>query len=126
VSNDNPSSESQFKTLKYRPEFPERFGGLKDARGYCAGFFCWYSQKHHHSGIGLLTPEVVHYGKAQEVIEARQQVLWRAYENHPERFPRGRPKAPELPKEVWINRPCEGESSEELHTKFDDQVSHFY
>lgn len=126
VSNDNPYSESQFKTLKYSPEFPDRFGSLEDARGFCCRFFGWYNQRHHHSGIGLLTPEEVHYGKAAAVIEARQQVLWRAYENHPERFPRGRPKVPELPKEVWINRPCEEGSSGELLTKFDDQVSHFY
>jgi hypothetical protein len=126
VSNDNPYSESHFKTLKYRPEFPTRFGSLEDARGFSVRFFGWYNQQHHHSGIGLLTPEVVHYGKAAAVIEARQQVLSRAYENRPERFPRGRPKAPEMPKEVWINRPGEGDSSEELLTKFDDQVSHFY
>jgi putative transposase len=126
VSNDNPYSESQFKTLKYRPEFPDRFGSIESARGYCREFFGWYNQQHHHTGIGLMTPEVVHYGRAAEVIEARQQVLMRAYQEHPERFPQGMPKAPELPKEVWINRPEQAISSEELLTKFDEQVSHFY
>lgn len=126
VSNDNPYSESQFKTLKYRPEFPDRFRSIEDARGFCREFFRWYNQQHHHTGIGLLTPEVVHYGKATEVIEARQRVLLRAYEQNPERFPRGMPKVPEMAKEVWINRPESGGSSELLLTKFDDQVSHFY
>jgi putative transposase len=126
VSNDNPYSESQFKTLKYSPEFPARFGSLEDARGFSGRFFGWYNQHHHHSGIGLLTPEVVHYGKASEVIAARQRVLEEAYQRHPERFPRGVPRAPELPKEVWINRPGSDSSSGELLTKFDNQVSHFY
>lgn len=126
VSNDNPYSESQFKTLKYRPEFPERFGSIEDARGYCREFFGWYNQQHHHSGIGLLTPEVVHYGKAKKVIAARQQVMLAAYLEHPERFPGGKPEPPKLPDAAWINRPQKGSSSEELLIKFDEQVSHSY
>jgi putative transposase len=105
VSNDNPFSEAQFKTLKYRPEFPDRFGSLEDARGFCRRFFAWYNCAHHHSGIGLLTPETVHYGSAPEVISARDQVLRAAFESHPERFVRGMPQAPRLPEAVWINPP---------------------
>ena len=105
VSNDNPFSESQFKTLKYRPEFPKRFGSLQDARVFCAEFFRWYNNDHHHSGIGLLTPETVHYGRAQQVIEARQRVLDTAHRLHPDRFVRKAPVAPSLPEAVWINPP---------------------
>lgn len=105
VSDDNPFSESQFKTLKYRPEFPKRFGCIEDARAFCAGFFGWYNTEHHHSGIGFLTPEHVHYGHASEVIAARQQVLDLAHRRHPERFVRKPPTAPQLPQAVWINPP---------------------
>ena len=107
TSNDNPFSESHFKTMKYRPEFPKRFGSIEDARAFCRNFFRWYNQQHRHSGIGLLTPEVVHYGMAEEVTKVRQQVLEDAYLNHPERFVKGRPKAPVLPEAVWINPPIE-------------------
>jgi putative transposase len=126
VSNDNPYSESQFKTLKYRPEFPERFHTLEAARAFCREFFRWYNQEHHHTGIALLTPEVVHYGKAKPVIAARQQVLLAAYQEHPERFPRGVPQAAELPEAVWINRPEPGSSSDALLTKCDEQLSQTY
>jgi len=105
VSNDNPYSESQFKTLKYRPEFPERFGSIEDARGFCQEFMRWYNTEHHHAGIGLLTPETVHYGRAEAVIEGRQRVLSAAYEQRPERFVGHHPRAPELPGAVWINPP---------------------
>ena len=105
VSDDNPYSESQFKTLKYRPEFPERFGSIEDARGFCQEFMRWYNREHHHTGIGLLTPETVHYGRAEAVIEERQRVLSAAYEQRPERFVRQHPRAPELPEAVWINPP---------------------
>ena len=105
VSNDNPFSESQFKTLKYRPEFPKRFGCIEDARAFCVRFFDWYNTEHHHSGIGFLTPEVVHYGLAPQVIAARQKVLDLAHLSHPERFVRKPPKAHELPQAVWINPP---------------------
>ena len=105
VSNDNPFSESQFKTLKYRPEFPDRFGSFEDARAFCQHFFRWYNTAHHHSGIGLLTPETLHYDQAEEVIQHRQNVLGQAYERHPERFVRARPKPPDKPTAVWINPP---------------------
>jgi putative transposase len=86
VSDDNPFSESQFKTMKYRPEFPEHFGSIEDARAFCREFFAWYNTEHHHSGIGLLTPHVVHHGHADDVIQSRQVVLSDAYTRNPERF----------------------------------------
>ena len=106
VSDDNPYSESQFKTLKYRPEFPERFGCIEDGRAFCQRFFTWYNREHHHTGIGLLTPEMVHYGLAQAIIGERQQVLDAAYARRPERFVQQPPRAPELPEAVWINPPA--------------------
>ncbi len=105
TSNDNPFSEAQFKTLKYRPEFPERFGSIQDARAFCQGFFDWYNKSHRHSGIGLLTPEAVHYGRAGEVLARRQQTLDAAYAAHPERFVRKAPQASAAPTAVWINPP---------------------
>jgi putative transposase len=105
VSDDNPFSESQFKTLKYRPEFPERFGSIQDARTFCQTFFGWYNARHHHSGIGLLTPEVLHYGRADQVVRQRQRILAQAYQRNPERFVRAQPKPPDLPTAVWINPP---------------------
>jgi putative transposase len=105
VSNDNPFSESQFKTMKYRPEFPKRFGCIQDARTFCRGFFEWYNQRHHHSGLCFLTPAQVHQGQAEELLRARQATLDAAFARHPERFPKGRPLAPRLPGEVWINPP---------------------
>lgn len=105
VSNDNPFSESQFKTLKYRPEFPDRFGSLEDARGFGQIFFPWYNQKHYHSGIAHLTPEVVHYGKAEGCLEKRREVLMQAFLAHPERFPKGPPALAPVPEAVWINPP---------------------
>ena len=105
VSNDNPFSESQFKTLKYRPEFPDRFGSIQDARVFCSTFFNWYNFEHHHTGIALLTPYTVHYGLAAEVTKARQVALDLAYVSHPERFVKKAPKAPVLPEAVWINPP---------------------
>lgn len=105
VPNDNPYSESQFKTLKYRPEFPGRFGCMEDAPAFCVEFFRWYNTEHHHSGIGWLTPETVHYGHAPQVIQARQKVLDRAHQRYPERFVRKAPTAPAVPEAVSINRP---------------------
>jgi putative transposase len=105
ISNDNPYSESQFKTLKYRPGFPAQFGSLADARAWARPFFQWYNHEHHHSGIGLLTPATVHCGQAAEAIAARQQILVAAYQAHPERFVRGTPRPPALPSAVWINPP---------------------
>jgi len=107
VSNDNPYSESQFKTMKYRPEFPERFGSYPDARGFCEGFFRWYHHEHHHSGLGFLTPFEVHFGQAKQLREKRVLVLRDAYERNPERFVRGLPEPAALPEQVWINQPKE-------------------
>ena len=102
---DNPYSEAQFKTLKYRPDFPVRFGSMEDARAFCQAFFRWYNIEHHHSGIGLMTPHVVHYGLAQEAFKAREKVLLAAYETHPERFVRKVPAPLALPQAAWINPP---------------------
>jgi len=107
VSNDNPYSEAHFKTLKYRPDFPARFGSLEDARAFCRSFFAWYNAEHRHSALGLLTPEIVHRGRAGEVRVARQAVLADAYAAHPERFVRKPPEPPPLPTAVWINPPKE-------------------
>jgi len=106
VSNDNPYSESQFRTLKYRPEFPDRFGCIQDSRAFGQGFFRWYNEEHRHSSLGLLTPAMVHYGQAENILRQRQEVLDVAYQLHPERFVRSAPKPPALPSEVWINRPA--------------------
>lgn len=105
VSNDNPFSEAQFKTLKYRPEFPDRFGSIEHARSHCSDFFDWYNGEHRHTGLGLLTPFDVHHGQAEARIAQRATVLAAAYHRHPERFPHGLPKPVQPPKEVWINRP---------------------
>jgi len=105
VSNDNPFSESQFKTMKYQPEFPDRFGSIEDARAFCQKFFSWYNQEHYHSGIAFLTPEIVHYGKANDCLKKREEVLAKAYQKHPERFPKGMPVHAPLPTAVWINPP---------------------
>src|SRR5947207_969982 len=105
VSDDNPYSESQFRTLKYRPEFPDRFGCIQDSRAFCQSFFRWYNGQHRHSGVGLLTPAMVHYGQAENFLRQRQEVLDVAYQRHPERFVRSAPKPPALPSEVWINKP---------------------
>lgn len=105
VSNDNPFSEAQFKTLKYRPDYPNRFGCQSDARAWTTEFFRWYNYEHHHSGIGLLTPADVHFGRAQAVLDQRQQVLQVAYEKNPERFVKGVSRPVQLPQAVWINPP---------------------
>lgn len=115
TSNDNPYSESQFKTLKYRPEFPDRFGAIEDARSFCQVFFPWYNKEHRHTGIGLLTPEMVHYGQAQAVLRARKEVLSVAYQRHPERFVRKEPSPQLLPEAVWINPPKMATSDGKLH-----------
>ena len=105
VNNDNPYSESQFKTLKYCPEFPARFGSIQDARAFCRPFFNWYNKEHRHSGIALMTPEQVHYGKGQEVFDFRSQVLAEAFEKNPLRFKGKLPKPIPLPRAAWINKP---------------------
>jgi len=105
VPNDNPYSEAQFKTMKYRPEYPDRFGSIEEARAFCVSFFAWYNTEHHHSGIAMLTPESVHYGRWGGVIATRTRVLMAAQADHPERFVKGfsSPQAP--PNAVWINPP---------------------
>ena len=113
VSNDNPFSESQFKTLKYFPSFPERFGGIEHARSFVDVFFDHYNHRHHHSGLALLPPAEVHFGRAELVIAARQAVLDQFYAEHPERF-RKAPVAPQLPPTVWINKPEEVETSTDV------------
>jgi putative transposase len=106
VSNDNPFSESHFKTLKYRPAVPDRFGCVQDARSTFRDLFRWYNHDHHHSGLGLLTPYEVHHGLVTARIAQRSGVLAAAYARHPERFPRGLPVPPPLPDAVWINKPA--------------------
>jgi len=105
VSNDNPFSESQFKTLKYSPGFPDRFGSQQDAHAFCQVFFHWYNNHHYHAGIGMLTPAMVHYGHVEAVRDQRQRVLNAAYAAHPERFVSKRPEPLPVPTEVWINPP---------------------
>ena len=105
ISDDNPYSEAHFKTLKYRPEFPERFGSLQHARAHSVDFFAWYNTEHRHSGIALQTPQDVHFGKAALRYSEREKTLLSAFQAHPERFPNGLPKPPELPTAVWINPP---------------------
>ncbi len=107
VSDDNPYSEAQFKTLKYRPDFPERFGSIEDARAHCQEFFRWYNAAHCHSGIGFMTPETVHYGRAQILFRQRADTLNVAFLNNPMRFKGRVPQPPKLPSAVWINPPKE-------------------
>ena len=116
---DNAYSEAQFKTLKYHPTFPGRFGGVLDARGWAQTFFHWYNYAHHHTGLGLMTPAAVHYKLAGQLHQQRQQVLAQAYAAHPERFVKGLPQPPALPETVWLNPPEVGEKARndtpELH-----------
>jgi len=106
-SNDNPYSEAQFKTLKYRPEFPDRFGSIEDGRAFCRRFFTWYNDEHHHSGIGFHTPAAVHFGRAEAIHLERASVLQAVYATHPERFVRHPPVPPQVPVAAWINKPME-------------------
>jgi putative transposase len=105
VCDDNPFSEAQFKTLKYHPGFPGRFGGIDQASAFCRAFFPWYNTEHRHGGIAMLTPDDVHHGRAEHVLAQRQLALDAAWATHPERFVRGRPKPRPLPEAVWINPP---------------------
>lgn len=107
VSDDNPYSESQFKTMKYRPGFPERFGCIEDARAHCQAFFPWYNAEHCHSGIGYMTPHSVHYGLAADLRLIRQATLDAAFLAHPNRFKNKRPQLPPMPTAAWINPPSE-------------------
>lgn len=106
-SNDNPYSEAHFKTLKYRPEFPDRFGSIEDGRAFCRRFFHWYNVEHRHSGLGFHTPAAVHFGRAEGIQVERARVLQTAYSAHPERFVRHLPVPPSLPGPAWINKPAE-------------------
>ncbi len=109
VSDDNPFSEAQFKTLKYRPDFPARFGAYEDAETFCRRFFPWYNVEHRHGALGLMTPHDIHYGLAEAKWQQRAEVLRATYETHPERFPRGVPLPPPLPTAAWINKPLSQE-----------------
>lgn len=105
VSNDNPFSESQFKTLKYRPDFPDRFASFEHGHGFCVPFFDWYNNQHYHAGLGLLTPAMVHHGQADNVLASRRNALIAAYAAHPQRFVRRPPEPLAPPRAVWINPP---------------------
>jgi len=105
TSNDNPFSEAHFKTLKYQPEFPKKFETIEKARDFCRRFFAWYNEEHHHAGIGLMTPDQIHFGQAETVYAARQATLDAAFISTPERFVRNPPKPPQIPTAVWINPP---------------------
>jgi putative transposase len=122
VSNDNPYSEAQFKTLKYAPGYPDRFGSYMDARSYCRQFFPWYNEKHRHSGLAYLTPAAVHDGRGGEVLAKRHEAMLAAYATHPERFPNGAPRRATLPEAVWINPP-EDRSQVEIHLANAREVS---
>jgi len=124
---DNPFSESHFRTLKYQPEFPARFGSYEDALSFCRHFFHWYNEEHYHSRIAYLTPATVHYGHADETRAKRQHVLNAAYQDHPERFVNQPPTTPELPPAVWINPPRQTTDDDHkqptLLTNFEEQLS---
>jgi putative transposase len=105
VSDDNPFSESNFKTLKYRPDFPDRFGCIEDAQAHCQQFFGWYNDDHRHSGIGLMTPDAVHHGHAKSLFKLRANTLNIAFAAHPNRFKGNCPQPPKLPVAAWINPP---------------------
>ena len=105
VSDDNPFSEAQFKTLKYHPGFPGRFDDLNTTIAFCRSFFPWYNTEHRHAGIAMLTPHDVHHGRARRVLEQRERTLRLAWNRHPERFVHGTPKPQPLPQQVWINPP---------------------
>lgn len=113
VSDDNPFSEANFKTLKYHPGFPGRFADIHAATGFCRSFFRWYNDEHRHGGIAMLAPADVHYGRAEAMIAHRERTLQQAWAKHPERFVHGKPRPQPLPKEVWINRPFEETASPE-------------
>jgi len=118
VSDDNPYSESQFKTMKYRPEFPDRFASHEHGLGFCRDFFHWHNHEHHHWGLGLLTPAMVHYGQAPHALNFRQTILDRAYAAHPERFVCRPPRPLPLPGEVWINPPADRPEPRVLNLPF--------
>ena len=122
VSNDNPYSEAQFKTLKYCPQFPERFGSIQDARAFCQPFFNWYNKEHRHSGIALMTPEQVHYDMNKQIFQHRSDILAAAFEKNPNRFKGQLPVPKSLPKAAWINKP----ETDQLESNLLTCVSHFH
>lgn len=123
VSNDNPFSEAHFKTLKYRPQFPERFGSIEHARTFCRDFFPYYNTEHRHSSLGLMTPESIHNGSAAKLRTARGDVLLAAYAKHPERFARA-PEPPTLPEAAWINPPTKGTTAQDdLRSNYADPAA---
>lgn len=105
TSNDNPYSEAQFKTMKYRPSYPDHFGSIEDARAWAKPFFHWYNHEHRHTGLGLMTPAAIHTGQAAQLTAQRRATLQAAYEKHPERFVKGQPQPLQIPDKVWINPP---------------------
>lgn len=111
VADDNPFSEAHFRTLKYQPGFPDRFGSIEHGRAHLHPFFHWYNHDHYHTGLGLLTPAAVHYGRAPQLLAQRQLVLTAAFQTHPERFVRRAPRPPDLPSQVWINPPKKEEKA---------------
>jgi putative transposase len=111
VSNDNPYSEAQFKTLKYRPDFPRRFDSIEAARAHCQDFFPWYNHEHRHGSLGLHTAADIHYGRAEAVQAARAVILAAAYAGHPERFVSKPPAPPAIPDGSWINPPEQKEAA---------------
>jgi transposase InsO family protein len=123
TSNDNPYSESQFKTMKYRPEFPDRFGGIEDARAFCLTFFDWYNTHHRHSAIAWLTPDAMHHGQEKEALRVRQQALAAAHAIHPERFVKGQPQPPKPPQAVWINPPSATAEQPQMLPNYSEEVS---
>ena len=128
VSDDNPFSEAQFKTLKYRPDFPARFGSIEDARAHCRRFFHWYNHQHRHSGIGFMTPHAVHYGEAEYLHQLRAETLAAAFADHPNRFKGNPPQPPTQPSAVWINPPQQQDLNDttqdhSLLTKLNSTVS---
>jgi hypothetical protein len=104
-SNDNRFLESHFKTLKYQPQFPQRFGCIEDAKSFCRSFYDRYNQSHHHAGLGLMAPDQVHYSQIEAVYDARQDMLDRAFIAKPKFFVRKQPKPPAKPIAAWINPP---------------------
>ena len=123
TSDDNPYSESHFKTMKYRPEFPDRFGSIEDARVFCQKFFEWYNTEHRHSGIAWLTPGAIHHEEAGGVLQGRRQTLAAAHAIHPERFVQGVPEPPEPPKAAWINPPSATAVTPKHSPNFSTEVS---
>jgi putative transposase len=124
TSADNPFSESHFKTMKYRPDFPERFGCLQDTRSFCGRFFEWYNRDHRHSGLAMLTPSDVHHGRTQLVLEKRRAVMQEAFERNPERFVAGPPRVRGPEPEVWINKPASSVQLDAVEVPTKEEVLH--